>query len=112
MRELEEIRKKQEEELELKKAEMMMGNSNDDMKRQLEEQLAEEKMQFELRLQEQQEELARQKQAFEEEQRVKALSNAEEQHKLQQFQEIDRQLQEIVPKIAELNAICSELGKD
>ena len=78
MREFEEIRKKQEEELELKKAEMMMGNSNDDMKRQLEEQLAEEKMQFELRLQEQQEELAKQKQAFEEEQRVKALSNAEE----------------------------------
>jgi len=33
MREFEEIRKKQEEELELRKAEMMQNNSNEEMKR-------------------------------------------------------------------------------
>ena len=32
--------------------------------------------------------------------------------RLQQFREIDQKLQEIVPKIAELNVICREIGRD
>lgn len=39
-------------------------------------------------------------------------NQADEQSKLQQFQEIDRQLQYVVPKIAEVNAICAELGRE
>jgi len=35
-----------------------------------------------------------------------------EQQRLQQFREIDQRLQEIVPKIAELNIICREIGRD
>ena len=31
--------------------------------------------------------------------------------KLQNLQEVDRQLQELVPKLTEVNAICEELGK-
>jgi hypothetical protein len=63
-------------------------------------------------MQRQRDELKKQKEEFAEEQRRKIQSQQDEQHKLLQFQEIDRQLQDVVPKVAELNAICTELGKD
>lgn len=35
-----------------------------------------------------------------------------DQNRLQQFREIDARLQEIVPKIAEINTICGEIGRE
>ena len=35
-----------------------------------------------------------------------------EQSRMQQFREIDARLQEIVPKIAEVNTICREIGRE
>jgi hypothetical protein len=36
----------------------------------------------------------------------------DQEHRMQQFKEIDRRLQEIVPKIAETNTICREVYRD
>ena len=111
MAKIEEERKKQEEELERRRAEMAEA-AEGEAKKHLEEQLAKEKAEFEAELMRQREELENQKKAFEEEQRRKMESQADEQNKLQQFQEIERQLQSVVPKIAEVNAICAELGRE
>ena len=35
-----------------------------------------------------------------------------EQQRLQQFREIETRLQDIVPKITEINSICREIGRD
>lgn len=52
----------------------------------------------------------RQKAANELERKMKNQLN--EQQKIQMFKQIDQDLQEIVPKISEINTICREVGRE
>ena len=63
-------------------------------------------------MREQEEKLEEERKRYQEDMERQMRSQLNEQQRQQQFREIDARLQEIVPKIAELNTICLEVYRE
>ena len=109
MKKLEEQRKQQE--ADMKKQMEQIANAGKDeaqMKRKLEK----EKEEFETSMRQQEVALQEERQKAKEDLEKQMRSQLNDQQRMQQFKEIDSRLQEIVPKIAEINTICREIGRE
>ena len=78
----------------------------------MQKKLQEERKQFEERMKVQQAALEEERRRNEEQLQMQMKSQLNEQQRLLQFREIDAKLQEVVPKIAEINTICREIGRE